>query len=536
MNEEERQRIEELSEELFRRQGLESSDATELRDVLRGSSEARREFLMRSELEAALSDAAEQGMLGPVGLKKNGSRVGRGPLPEAASRRWIGPAAASLAAVAAVLIGLGAWWLASVSPVSEGGGSSFAETGFNEDASADDVPQRELELRPESRVTTEPSNHSDLVVVADDSSEGESDRRLKRKKNKDEPGDEETMEVVNEFRSVPGLPDVTFGRVVSAVENGGEWEGGEELAIGEHRVTKGEVELYLESGVRLSVVGPAHFAIEDGMELRLLSGRLSAEVYPSAYGFRVNANEVSVVDYGTRFAVTANLKGDTAVHLYDGLVTAGTGREDGGEPLFLEPGETVRVNMASGVLEPVDFDQALFAAKPRWSGGIEWISEGVEVLEEAPRDADELSLPEGRPIVFRERSGLVLRRGTPVNLMPGEGVVSLDEDLPEVARGRRVSTYLLHGKGVGERPRIVGEIRFDSPVLGLIFDVDLLNETDRILGAPRTDYPSESSNRGPDGGSRESENAIEFGEDGRTVRFSFHAPRLDQIRILVAED
>ena len=43
----------------------------------------------------------------------------------------------------------------------------------------------------------------------------------------------------------------------------------------------------------------------------------------------------------------------------------------------------MRLNLATGVLEPVRFDENLFAAKPAWSGSIEWRSDGIEVLEEA---------------------------------------------------------------------------------------------------------------------------------------------------------
>jgi ferric-dicitrate binding protein FerR (iron transport regulator) len=328
----------------------------------------------------------------------------------------------------------------------------------------------------------------------------------------------------------PAVPMVVLGSVSEVEEVNGLWEPGVDITAGEHFLETGTMEFRLKSGVRVLVVGPTRFAALSGDHLRLISGRLSAEVPSPAVGFQVDANTVKVIDHGTRFGVTANTKGDTAVHVYEGSVAAGTGGV-GKEPLLLNTGDTVRLNLQTGGMDSVAFEANLFAPKPAWKGGIEWHSRGVEVLESAPREVEEHSFPPDRIVVFRERAGEVLNRDLPVNLdQPGKARLRQGDERAVIPMGRKISSYFLHKSGIVDGSSPVVQVRFDSPVLGIIFDNDILEETDRLLGSRRTDYPSDKL-RGTEKGDR-----VTWNEDGRTIGFHVTGDWIDQIRIIVAED
>ena len=109
-------------------------------------------------------------------------------------------------------------------------------------------------------------------------------------------------------------------------------------------------------------------------------------------------------------------------------------------------------------------------------------------------------------------------------------------DSSTIPEGATISSYLVHhpsGEN-GEPSKMRTSIRFDSPVLGVIFEDDRLSETDRILGATRTDYPGPGH---PSRGLEKDEPAhLRLHEDGRTLSIQSNTSRIDQLRILVAED
>ncbi|MEM9283054.1 MAG: FecR domain-containing protein [Verrucomicrobiota bacterium] len=520
MNSADRKHWADWSERLARGETLSKEEFDAWRQAITTSPQARRDYLFQCELEAALSDAIQEGVL---------SKPHQLRYAKAQRRSRYATSGRALAAAAAITIGVGIWWWAQQSEqVKSPSGPQLVEKSSRE-APSERVEVSSTPISPEPQLdqgtdSTESVNtQTDLIANRADT--------ITKPVSPPLVSDSEMagLEVID-TASVT-RPLTPFGEVIS-VDGAPDWEPGSEFLSGEHVVENGTVEIKLDSGVRLVVVGPAQFSLNFGMAVELLSGRLSAEVFPSAIGFRIDTAKVSVVDYGTRFAVTANHKGDAAVHVYNGQVSASTGNEEDGEPLSLETGETFRLDPGDGVLKPADFDDRLFSPAPVWHGNIAWLSEGVSQLEVAPREARSNSLPAGDSLIFKEREGVKLRRDLKVNL-DAYGTHSVIEERNHsllIPRGSTVSSYLLHAHNPETRAR--GEVRFDSPVLGVIYEGAHLEETDRDLGSRRTDYPDGNTLRGVE----EGEKSIWIGEDGRSVHFSVNAPTLDQIRILVAED
>lgn len=113
--------------------------------------------------------------------------------------------------------------------------------------------------------------------------------------------------------------------VFATVQNGA---GVEELTIGKvlrnerHAMNAGTVELLTAKGARVVIEAPAEFYFESAQRLRMLRGRLAADVPPSAKGFTVITPSGDAVDLGTRFGVDVPASGASEIHVFQGEVIA----------------------------------------------------------------------------------------------------------------------------------------------------------------------------------------------------------------------
>ncbi|MCX6854616.1 MAG: FecR domain-containing protein [Verrucomicrobia bacterium] len=89
-----------------------------------------------------------------------------------------------------------------------------------------------------------------------------------------------------------------------------------------HSLKGGSVELITSRGARIVIEAPAEFRFESAQRLRMMSGRLSAEVPPAAKGFTVVTPSGDAVDLGTRFGVDVPSNGAAEVHVFQGEVIA----------------------------------------------------------------------------------------------------------------------------------------------------------------------------------------------------------------------
>ncbi len=551
---------------------LSTEEWEQVEDRLLADAEFRRRYVRFVDMDFELEQRIGQEIAIPdpvpapePALQSSAPREFSGkPTPTAKSSSAFISALFKLAAVLA--LGLGAWWI----------GTTYDFGSRDSDITA--VPAKEDASRPETSPPAEapvrqPSPDSDrkdeksgtaLVRVASPQSPGTVPERdpapapvaTETTTPAVQPAPMIAEGIPSEARETP-VPEGEEAPVVGMVWSGDgssdEWKPGVQLVAGEYSVDRGTIEFRLvaesekyeefeldpgieeefDAGVRILVAGPARFALHSTDHVQLHSGKLSAEVFPLASGFKVSANAVDVVDLGTRFAVTANTKGDVAVHVFDGSVTAGL-RDRDGEPSAVRSGETLRLDLASNRLEPVAFQSSLFAPRPAWQGGIEAHGASVRVLDRPPREIDRELVSSGdNAVLFQERSGIVLRQALEVKLAgPGEKVPSTTTSAT-IPAGARISSYLFHhiSNDPEDNSATRTFIRFDSPILGIIVSGDRLLETDRILGATRTDYPGRAA-RGLEGRER-----VRIHADGRTLSIRSRANVLsDQLRVLVAED
>jgi hypothetical protein len=126
---------------------------------------------------------------------------------------------------------------------------------------------------------------------------------------------------------------------------------GMELAVSELQMPSGSFRFRLGSGVVVGVAGPAELQFFSPMHLRVIRGKVTADVGEHGKGFIVDTAQTRVVDLGTRFGVDVAESGHTDVVVFQGEVElhdADTGSEAARSSSVsrLVEGQAVRVNVA----------------------------------------------------------------------------------------------------------------------------------------------------------------------------------------------
>jgi hypothetical protein len=141
--------------------------------------------------------------------------------------------------------------------------------------------------------------------------------------------------------------------------------GVEELANGvrlrgePHQLKAGTVELVTARGARVVIEAPAEFRFESAQRLRMMRGRLAADVPPPAKGFTVITPSGDAVDLGTRFGVDVPVEGAAEIHVFQGQVIAKASGEQrkqnlhGGDAVTMQGGASAtRELRSSAFIQP----------------------------------------------------------------------------------------------------------------------------------------------------------------------------------------
>ncbi len=125
---------------------------------------------------------------------------------------------------------------------------------------------------------------------------------------------------------------------------------GETLPLQELNLESGFMRVRLENGVLLDLNAPLAATFETGMQMRLIYGRMSADVGEHGKGFTVITDAGEVVDLGTRFGVEAERGGESRVAVFSGQVKVRAGEAQEGHAFTtLSEGESVRFTKREGM-------------------------------------------------------------------------------------------------------------------------------------------------------------------------------------------
>ncbi len=125
---------------------------------------------------------------------------------------------------------------------------------------------------------------------------------------------------------------------------------GARLKPGMLDLIEGLAVLRFDSGAELVLEAPATMEVLDAMNCRLRRGTLVADVPPQAQGFSIDTKEAKVIDWGTKFGVSADDDGKYMVRVLEGLVEVDG--KDGTASKKLEKGEGVDRGWSRNQLYP----------------------------------------------------------------------------------------------------------------------------------------------------------------------------------------
>ena len=322
---------------------------------------------------------------------------------------------------------------------------------------------------------------------------------------------------------------------------------GDGFGKGELHLEVGLARLDFRNGATVTLQGPAEFEILSTDRTILSSGILTASIPESAVGFEVATPAMDVVDLGTAFGVSVGADGETDVCVFEGEVEV---RRSVSEdvPQLVREGNAVRSKPKAGTIESVDYSTERYEdAWPVTSGVLQatglmqFVSPGPDFVPGRYEDNDHI-------LVFPERSRVLLKSDLKVNVTePGQYIRVRRHDKQPIAAGQVIQSYLLQLNPIGEftreeadRARVIGQITFDRPILGLIGGTTLLNRTDELLGHPLGHYGE--TRRGieptrPDDLPDSGRDNVTLSRDRRTLSLDLSASSaVDQIRVIVSDE
>lgn len=323
---------------------------------------------------------------------------------------------------------------------------------------------------------------------------------------------------------------------------------GDTIDAGMMQLQVGIARLDFSNGATVTLQAPAKFEVLSAGRTRLHEGVLTVHVPGTAIGFEIETPTVDVVDLGTAFGLAVGVDGETDVCVFEGEVeVSAIGKPPNSEGRLVLAGSAVRSKPLQGKLESVRYETNRFEKSwPVTSGVLQatglmkFVSPGPEFVPGRYEDNEHI-------VVFAERQGIKLDSKLRVDLSsPGLYQRIHRHNDEEIAAGTMVRSYLLQLDPLGTRernsdnkPRVIGQITFDKPVIGLIASTARLTSTDTLLGHPNGQY--KTTRRGIEPTRKEDNlglkrDAVILSDDRRTLSLDLSAgSAVDQIRVLVQE-
>ncbi|MEM1294565.1 MAG: FecR family protein [Verrucomicrobiota bacterium] len=312
-------------------------------------------------------------------------------------------------------------------------------------------------------------------------------------------------------------------------------EVGQRRGAGLIQLDTGMLRMLFDSGVEVTLQGPAQFELVKEDLMLLSTGLLTANVPPGAEGFRVDTPTAQITDLGTAFGVHLGLDGTSHVSVFDGEVEVE--EPESGTRKLLTEGQEVIVTPDHKV-ESVSLDTTPYEKLWPVSTGIESSDGAFELAPPWPRRLP-LHSSDDHAFVAPDGYRMKLARSLKVNASkPGAVVVPDDLTPAEIPAGTPLRSYILHYRPEELAPRrfpirLSGTITFDQPIAGLIvssneFLASVGVFSSRKVGEkhPRRELELSGDQKG---------DRFELSDDMRTLTVDFAGSRraFDVIRVLV---
>ena len=345
---------------------------------------------------------------------------------------------------------------------------------------------------------------------------------------------------------VSNRPFAEVAHVIGAYRaDGVTYKTGETVEPGILSLTRGLLRLDFSNGARVTVQGPAELEVFDQDRVLLHKGLVTATIPESAVGFVVDTVAAHVVDLGTSFGVSVSENGQTEVCVFDGEVEVSLPREAGLEEVshLVREGESISARVNSSVIDSVSYETSQFEnALPvnygvlQTTGSMRFVSPGPDFHPGNYKDNEHI-------VVFPEKRGFLSNESMRVDMIdPGEYEKSHYEEKPTLVPHRAMTSYLLQldaypeGENPNRRRSVIGQITFANPIVGVITEDRLLNESEVVFGIPGADYPSARTiEPRPEGDERKGFDKLILTADRHSLILELreNPGHLDQVRVLV---
>ena len=345
---------------------------------------------------------------------------------------------------------------------------------------------------------------------------------------------------------VSNRPFAEVAHVIGAYRaDGVTYKTGETVEPGILSLSRGLLRLDFSNGARVTVQGPAELEVFDQDRVLLHKGLVTATIPESAVGFVVDTVAAHVVDLGTSFGVSVSENGQTEVCVFDGEVEVSLPREAGLEEVshLVREGESISARVNSSVIDSVFYETSQFEnALPvnygvlQTTGSMRFVSPGPDFHPGNYKDNEHI-------VVFPEKRGFLSSESMRVDMIdPGEYEKSHYEEKPTLVPHRAMTSYLLQldaypeGENPNRRRSVIGQITFANPIVGVITEDRLLNESEIVFGIPGADYPSARTiEPRPEGDERKGFDKLILTADRHSLILELreNPGHLDQVRVLV---
>ena len=348
------------------------------------------------------------------------------------------------------------------------------------------------------------------------------------------------------------IPSRSVGEVAQVVgayrDNGVAYEIGEAVEPGSIFISRGLLRLDFSNGARVTLEGPAELEVFNESRIVLRRGLVTATIPESAVGFVVDTISAHVVDLGTSFGVSVGENGQTKVCVFDGEVEVSSSKTSGVSKLtqLVREGEAVRTKIDSSVIDSVSYETAQFEnAWPvnygvlQTTGSMRFVSPGPNFHPGNYEDNEHI-------VVFPEKRDFKASESIRVDMIdPGEYEKSHYDEKPTLVPNRAMTSYLLQldaypeGKNPNRRRSVRGQITFANPIVGVVTEDRLLNQSEVVFGIPGADYPSARTiEPRPEGDQRPGFDKLILTADRHSLILELreNPGHLDQVRVLVEAD
>lgn len=305
------------------------------------------------------------------------------------------------------------------------------------------------------------------------------------------------------------------------------------------KLESGFARLQFDSGVEVTLEGPAEYRIVTASRTQLMSGLLAATVADGAEGFTVSTPTAEIVDLGTSFGIDLREDGFSSVTVFDGEVevaSLGSSLDPAVKQLLTE-GESVRIG-SNAEIEKISFDSQPFERLWPIASGIAGSTNTIRFVPPWPRRIRFVQ-SDNEIFLATEARSMELRDGLTVNISePGDYVSEAELTPHEFQAGERVRSYILHYSpatqlGPRRARRIVGSVTFDRPIRGaIVLHDDLLASSRRFTrrSAGEENHRRELNLTGDEVGDR-----VKLSDDRRTLTVELTSPgrSSDLMRVIV---